>query len=75
MTYVSSALQGAYDMFYRYEVLEKDGKVEFSQEEMEDSEEDYEEDEDAHYCPSSTAGDYGPGNSWDAPGMSIKDFI
>ena len=25
MTYVSSALQGAYDMFYRYEVLEKDG--------------------------------------------------
>lgn len=62
-------------MFYRYEVLEKDGKVEFSQEEMEDSEEDYEEDEDAHYCPSSTAGDYGPGNSWDAPGMSIKDFI
>lgn len=26
-------------------------------------------------CPSSTAGDYGPGNPWDAPGMSIRDFI
>ena len=28
-----------------------------------------------HYCPSATAGDYGPGNPWDAPGMSIHDFI
>ncbi len=28
-----------------------------------------------HYCPSATAGDYGPGNPWDAPGMSIRDFI
>ena len=27
------------------------------------------------YCPSSTAGDYGPSNPWDAPGMSIRDFI
>lgn len=27
------------------------------------------------YCPSSTAGDYGPGNPWDAPGMSVHDFI
>ena len=27
------------------------------------------------YCPSSTAGDYGPGNPWNAPGMSISDFI
>ena len=31
--------------------------------------------EDEYYCPSSTAGDYGPGNPWDAPGMSIHDFI
>ena len=30
--------------------------------------------EDRH-CPSATAGDYGPGNPWDAPGMSIHDFI
>lgn len=28
-----------------------------------------------HYCPSATAGDYSPGNPWDAPGMSIRDFI
>jgi len=27
------------------------------------------------YTPSCTAGDYGPGNPWDAPGMSIHDFI
>lgn len=27
------------------------------------------------YTPSSTGRDYGPGNPWDAPGMSIKDFI
>lgn len=27
------------------------------------------------YTPSSTAGDYGPSNPWDAPGMSIRDFI
>lgn len=30
---------------------------------------------DDRYCPSCTAGDYGPGNPWDAPGMSIHDFI
>lgn len=27
------------------------------------------------YCPCSTYGDYGPSNPWDAPGMSIHDFI
>ena len=27
------------------------------------------------YCPSSTNGDYSPSNPWDAPGMSINDFI
>ena len=30
---------------------------------------------DEDYCPSSTNGDYSPSNPWDAPGMSIKDFI
>lgn len=34
-----------------------------------------ETEEDREYCPSSTARDYGPGNPWDAPGMSIRDFI
>ena len=27
------------------------------------------------YCPSSTHGDYSPSCPWNAPGMSIKDFI
>ena len=27
------------------------------------------------YTPSATNGDYSPGNPWDAPGMSIHDFI
>lgn len=30
---------------------------------------------DEEYCPSSTGGDYSPSNPWDAPGMSIRDFI
>ena len=28
-----------------------------------------------HYTPSSTAGDYGPSNPWQAPGMSVRDFF
>lgn len=27
------------------------------------------------YIPSSTNGDYSPSNPWEAPGMSVKDFI
>lgn len=27
------------------------------------------------YTPSATAGDYSPSNPWNAPGMSIRDFI
>lgn len=30
---------------------------------------------DKEYYTSCTAGDYGPSNPWDAPGMSIRDFI
>ena len=30
---------------------------------------------DDYYTPSATFRDYGPGNPWDAPGMSIHDFI
>ena len=33
------------------------------------------EDEDDEYIPSSENGDYGPSNPWDAPGMSVRDFI
>lgn len=40
-------------------------------------EDDYPEDDDYDddYCPSSTNGDYSPNNPWDAPGMSVRDFI
>lgn len=38
---------------------------------VEDLEECYEEE----YVPSSENGDYSPSNPWDAPGMSVKDFI
>ena len=38
---------------------------------VEDLEECYEEE----YVPSSENGDYGPCNPWDAPGMSVRDFI
>lgn len=31
--------------------------------------------DDEEYVPSSTNGDYSPGNPWDAPGMSPSDFI
>lgn len=30
---------------------------------------------DEYYTPSSTAGDYSPSNPWNAPGMSVRDFI
>ena len=33
--------------------------------------EEYEDD----YCPSATRGDYSPSCPWNAPGMSISDFI
>ena len=33
------------------------------------------DDEGEPYTPSSYHGDYSPGNPWDAPGMSIRDFI
>lgn len=33
------------------------------------------EENDDEYVPSAENGDYSPGNPWDAPGMSIHDFI
>lgn len=35
----------------------------------------FEEEEEEEYTPSSTGGDYSPSNPWDAPGMSVSDFI
>ena len=31
--------------------------------------------DEGHYTPSATADDYGPSDPWDAPGMSVRDFI
>lgn len=39
---------------------------------------DYEEETEEgreEYCPSSTNHDYSPSNPWNAPGMSVSDFI
>lgn len=33
------------------------------------------EDDDDEYVRSSSAGDYGPSNPWDAPGMKVSDFL
>lgn len=41
---------------------------------LDDDEDDYPEYEEEDYR-SSTMRDYGPSNPWDAPGMSVKDFI
>ena len=42
--------------------------------EGEDIDDDVEDIED-YYTPSSSRGDYGPSTPWDAPGMSVSDFI
>lgn len=36
---------------------------------------DAENEAEGDYIPSSTNGDYGPSNPWDAPGMSVSDFL
>lgn len=36
---------------------------------------DNEFDDEDEYVPSATNGDYSPSNPWNAPGMSIRDFI
>ena len=38
-------------------------------------EDDYQEEVEDYYSPSCTAGDYSPSNPWNAPGMSVADFI
>ena len=44
---------------------------------LEDAEDDWDDywEDDEDYIPSSTNGDYSPSHPWDAPGMSIRDFI
>lgn len=40
-----------------------------------DPEPDSDWDDEEHYTPSATRGDYSPSCPWNAPGMSISDFI
>lgn len=59
----------------------RDSKVGYDDEE--DQEDTYPDEEDimyddladSNYTPSSTRGDYSPSNPWDAPGMSMRDFL
>ena len=57
----------------------RDSKVGHDEEYDEEYMDAYEEYEEASRrgdrTPSSTAGDYSPSNPWDAPGMSMRDFI
>ena len=53
-----------------------DSEVEVSDKEPEDDSYKYDfSEEDDSYTPSSTNHDYSPSDPWNAPGMSIKDFI
>lgn len=65
-----------------YEIWQNDRTGEMTWDYIEDDYEysDYEYEEafklsDEYYTPSATAGDYSPSHPWDAPGMSISDFI
>lgn len=66
------------DKFYSTEQLEEYVEY-FNDPEPEGSHEypDYfiDDEEDEYYSPSCTCHDYSPSNPWDAPGMSIHDFI
>ena len=49
-------------------------EYEFDIDGVRSEDEEYDDDDD-DYVPSSTNRDYSPSNPWDAPGMSIHDFI
>lgn len=56
----------------------RDSKVGYEEEESEEDGYEYEDDFDDYdrdYAPSSTRGDYSPSAPWNAPGMSVSDFL
>ena len=55
--------------------MSMDGELDFSDGYVVDTGYIIEDADEEDYVPSSTNGDYSPSNPWDAPGMSIKDFI
>ena len=61
------ALQLGYDvrwLMYKYD-LDEETAIDRALEKIKDDD----------YTPSTENGDYSPSNPWDAPGMSISDFI
>lgn len=54
---------------------EEECNEDYSEEYDEDLHEDSLYEDNYLYISSCTAGDYSPSNPWDAPGMSIRDFI
>ena len=49
-------------------------ELDFLREDKTSADSDYDEYDD-EYTPSATGGDYSPSSPWNAPGMSIHDFI
>lgn len=70
-----TSIQRAWEMFKS--LLAEHGleTVNLCQNFVSDYEEYLDPDYDSHYTPSATAGDYSPSNPWNAPGMSVHDFI
>lgn len=77
-------VRGAYDDQYAESVSHPGwklyAKAAFNYPAADPEEDDYVYDDrgeylDDDYTPSATRGDYSPSNPWDAPGMSVSDFI
>jgi hypothetical protein len=61
-----------HDWAEEYCLTDAEDTVEFFEQKIEEM---YEQERDNKYTPSAENGDYSPSNPWDAPGMSMKDFI
>ena len=69
-------LQDAWDLFNDIYFSKKIDIEKLREKSSLDSSEGFgDDDDDEYYTPSATARDYSPSNPWDAPGMSIRDFI
>lgn len=78
---IEQSIWDEYADVYYYERKSKVSKFDINGPWDDDGESYYDEDrfagyvEDDEYTPSATRGDYSPSNPWDAPGMSMSDFI
>ena len=64
--------EGELNDFLWFEDTEIFNLLGITNEDEDDDEDEYDDDD---YTPSSTHGDYSPSAPWNAPGMSISDFI